>query len=362
MRYKQDGGVISSSVPMSQVREREQNRMFGLFRGQVIRAIYPEDPENANKGRMEYVVRVGGQDYPNAVSMKELGGIYQQQETIYKGVEKSETGEINTAQYPENLDGEMVYVMFIEGHGNVPLIIGCAEHPRADKEFKKEDGLLDYKQFNGVEFSVDKDSNYLVKQTGKKNPEGEVEDEAGKDAFIRLAGNGDIELSAYGPDEEPDALRMKFIKEEKKMEFFAQENVVVYDEAGVSIKDKNNNQFNFSASGMSMVSVDQASIEAPGDASINAGGNANIEAGGNANIEAGGDVSVEGGGSGSFKGSGGTDVGDGGSATNVDGSVVNLGGGGAPNARLGDSALGIGVFGVPVSSTIITGSGKVTSA
>ena len=159
MRYKSDGGVISSSVPMSPIMDREHNKMIGLYRGQVIRVIYPDEIESSNKKRLEYVVKVGGQEYPNAVSIKQLGGIFNQQETIHKGVEKSITGEINTAQYPENLDGEMVFVMFIEGHGNVPIIVGCAEHPRADHSFKKEDGLVDYKQFNGVEFLIDKDSN-----------------------------------------------------------------------------------------------------------------------------------------------------------------------------------------------------------
>lgn len=61
-------------------------------------------------------------------------------------------------------------------------------------------------------------------------------------------------------------------------------------------------------------------------------------------------------------GEGGTDVGSPSSVTNVDGATVNLGGGGAPVARLGDTTVGIGVFGVPVTSTIISGSGKVTSA
>lgn len=63
-----------------------------------------------------------------------------------------------------------------------------------------------------------------------------------------------------------------------------------------------------------------------------------------------------------FEGTGGTDVGSSGSATNVNGSVVNLGGGGAPVARLGDTAIGTGAHGVPVVSNIVSGSGKVFSA
>jgi hypothetical protein len=355
MRYKSDGGVISSSVPSSPIFGSEHNKMFGLYRGQVIRVIYPDSPESYQKKRIEYVVKVNGQEYPNAISMKQLGGIFQQQETVYKGVEKSLTGEINIAQYPENLDGEMVYVMFIEGHGNIPLIVGHAEHPRADKAFKEEDGRFDYKQFNGVEFMIDKDSNYIIKQSGNKDPEGQVTNEAGKDAFVKMSGNGDIELSSYGPEgEEPDALRMKFTKEAKKMEFFAQENKVVYDESGVSIIDKNNNEFKFTSGGVELKSVDKFGVDASGDVDVKAGGKAGITAGG--------DLEMKADGSAKFEGTGGTDVGSASSPTNVNGQAVNLAGGGAPVAKLGSKAIGTGNLGAPVICTIIEGSTKVTTA
>lgn len=334
--YKQDGGVISSSVPRSKVVEREHNKMFGIYRGQVVRAIFPDEPENTNKKRIEYVVRVGGQDYPNAVSIKSLGGIFQQSETIHKGIEKSISGQVNTGQFPENLDGEMVYVMFIEGHGNVPLIVGCAEHPRADKAFKKEDGIFDRTEFNGVEFLVDKESNYIIKQTGRKDPEKKILNEAGVGAFIKMSGNGDVEVNTHGTDGSAD-LRMKLTKETKKMEFYAQENKVVYDDQGVSIIDKNNNEFKFTSGGVEMKAVDAFKVAATGNSEIKADGTAK------------------------FEGTGGTDVGSSASATNVNGTTVALAGGGAPVAKLGSKCIGTGNAGAPVVSTIIEGSTKVTT-
>jgi hypothetical protein len=337
VRYKNDGGVISSSVPMSPIMEREHNKMFGLYRGQVIRVIYPDEPESINKKRIEYVVKVNGQEYPNAISMKQLGGIFQQQETVHKGVEKSITGEINTAQYPENIDGEMVYVMFIEGHGNVPLILGCAEHPRSEKKLKKEDGLIDYKQFNGVEFSIDKESNYIIKQAGRKDPEGKVLNEAGKDSFVKMSGNGDVEINTHGTEGSAD-LRMKFTKEAKKMEFYAQENKVIYDDQGVSIVDKNNNEFKFTSGGVQMKAVDKLSMQSTGDAEMKSDAKVIIE------------------------GTGGTDVGSSASPTNINGTTVALAGGGLPVAKLGSKAIGTGNYGAPVVSTIVDGSTKVTTA
>lgn len=335
--YKPDGGVVSSSIPRTIMETSNHNKMFGVYRGQILRVIYPDEPENMNKKRIEYVVNVRGQDYPNVISIKSLGGIYQQSETIHKGVEKSTTGQINSGQFPENMDGEMCYVMFIEGHGNIPLIIGFAEHPRADKAFKKEDGRFDREEFNGVEFLVDKDSNYIITQAGRKDAEGKVLNEKGAGSFVKMSGNGDMEINTHGTEGSAD-LRMKLTKEDKKMEFYAQDNKVVYDASGVSIVDKNANEFKFTAAGVSMKAVDKFDVAATGDATVKSDGMAK------------------------FEGTGGTDVGSSASATNINGTVVNLAGGGAPVAKLGSKCIGTGNLGAPVVSTIIEGSAKVTTA
>ena len=62
-----------------------------------------------------------------------------------------------------------------------------------------------------------------------------------------------------------------------------------------------------------------------------------------------------------FIGTAGTDVGSPSSITNVNGAMINLGGGGAPIARLGDMVISIGNLGYPSVGTITSGSPKVTS-
>lgn len=329
--YKQDGGVVPSSIPRTIMNTSEHNKMFGVYRGQVMRVIYPDEPENTNKKRIEYVVKVRGQEYPNAISVKSLGGINQQSETIHKGVDRSTTGMVNSGQFPENLDGEMVYVMFIEGHGNVPLIVGCAEHPRSEKKFSKADGSFDREEFNGVEFLVDKDSNYIITQQGRKSPDGIQLNPLGVGSFVKLSGNGDIEVSSA------DNLSMKMTKLDGKMEFTALNNKVVYDTSGVSIVDINSNEFKFTASGVEMKAVANFKVAANGSAEIKANATAK------------------------FEGTAGTDIGSAASITNVKGLMVNLAGGGMPVAKLGSKCIGIGNLGAPVVSTIIEGSTKVTT-
>jgi hypothetical protein len=192
MTYTPDGGVIASGVPRSQREPDEHTRLFGLYKGVVIRAIYPDDPDNSSGKRMEYVVKVRGQLYPNAISMKKLGGIFNRSERVLKQTEKSFSGQVTGGTYDEDLDGEHVYVLFVEGHGNVPVIIGNLEHPRAfavdGNRFSREDGVFEVEEFQGVEFGIDNDSNFLIRGVGRKDPSGKILNPNAKGALLRLGG------------------------------------------------------------------------------------------------------------------------------------------------------------------------------
>lgn len=198
-RYTQDGGVIPSGIPASKRRDNEHKTLFGLFRGVIIKTVYPDDPENTNKERMEYTVRVKGQIYPNAIDMRRGGGMYQYNERIRKHSEKSFKGQMDVSAYDQDLDGEIVYVMFVEGNGNVPVIVGAAQHHNQAqyKKFKKEDGLVDESEYNGVVIQTDKDSNFTIRQVGRKDVEGNIVNQEAVGALVRLGGiDGDIILKS----------------------------------------------------------------------------------------------------------------------------------------------------------------------
>jgi hypothetical protein len=360
-RYLPDGTPIPSSVPTSLRREREHEKMFGIYRGVIVRAVYPDDPKNTTKDRMEYVVKVRGQEYPNAINIREAGGQYNYQERVRKGIEKSKSNKISKGTFDELVDGEHVFVAFLEGYGNSPLILGGSEHPlhSAYKKPKKEDGLFDIEEFNGVEFLIDKDSNYIIKQVGRKDPAGKVLNEAAVGAFIKMFGIGDIELNTHGTEGTAD-LRMKFNKETKKFELYAQDNKIIIDENGIIIEDKFTNKVEMKDGMVNVTVAGDANINVDGNTTVNSK-DVTVNADGAATINATGDVTVSGDGKGTFKGTGGTDVGDGGSPTKVDGVTVALAGGGSPVARLGDMVVGTGNLGAPVVSQILQGSPKVTS-
>lgn len=96
-----------------------------------------------------------------------------------------------------------------------------------------------------------------------------------------------------------------------------------------------------------------------GDSTYSYEGDVTTSVGGDWTLDVDGGVTITSGGKAEFSGKGGTDIGTGSSITNVDGSIVNLGGGGKPVALIGSQAIGTGNMGSPVMSQIIDGSSKV---
>lgn len=359
MRYKPDGSPISSSVPVGEKRKNEHNTLFGIFRGTILRPIYPDDPKNKNKERIEYEVKVRGQVFSNAIEMKIGGGKFNYSERVRKATEVSSSGQLNQGTYDELLDGESVYVAFLEGYGNHPLIIGGAEHPQFGKykKFKKADGLFDISEFNGVEIGVDKDANYTITHKGLKDPKGKIANEKAVGAFIKLFGSGNIEFNAAKTADDKD-LKMTFDKAGKKFEIKAQDNIATFDDTGVKITDKNGNIIEMKNNLITVTAAKDMKFNVTGDAEINTTGDTIINSTGDTKITA-AEVSLEATTMMKLMGTAGTTLGSGASITKVDGTQVLLAGGGPPVARLGDICVGTGNLGAPVVSNILQGSSKV---
>jgi hypothetical protein len=238
MRYTRDGGVVSAGIPMSPRTYGSQHySYFALKKGYVADVVYPEDPRSTSKSYVEYIVNVGGQNYLGARDIRIHGAIYDYHERIRKIAEKSFSNkDAGFSNFPENLDAEVVYVLFLEGSGDLPVIIGSATHPRNSRYRKasKSQGKFDIQEYNGVEIGIDKNSNYTVTQVGRKNPEGKVLNPECVGSMFRVYGNGDFELNAFGNDD----LKIRGTKASKKIEIFAQNNKIVMDSAGIKIEEK----------------------------------------------------------------------------------------------------------------------------
>lgn len=199
MRYTRDGAAIPSHV-----RTRRRNgidghyQAFRLAKGHIVRTLYPEERNNSGGKGIEYVVNINGREVSGVSDIRDRGAIYNYSERVRKGFDKSfeAKGSRSTATLPENLDAEVVYLLFLNGDEDYPVIIGSAGHPRHPeyKKVSKADGEFDVNEFLGVEIKIDKDSNYTITQVGRKDVNGELINPDAVGATLIIYGDGDVEI------------------------------------------------------------------------------------------------------------------------------------------------------------------------
>ena len=194
-----DGGVVSSKMPMSEKKQAAQYSRFGLYRGVVQGIIYTDDPGNNHGEQIRYKIRVRGQVYINAIDGRARGGIYDYDEYVFKPTEVVQQNvSLDDHAYDSLTDGEHVLVGFIEGNAEVPVIICALPHPSGGvykSNPTRADGRYKRSEFNGVEIETDKTGGYKVKIVGKKDKKGVVLNSGAVGAEISINGEtGDAEV------------------------------------------------------------------------------------------------------------------------------------------------------------------------
>lgn len=171
------------------------NRQWGLYKGLIVNVIPTDHDDNSTRDRLEYSVKIDGQLYPNAIDIRNLGGVYNYSETIRQG---SEDG--NESTFDEKRDGEFVLVGFVKGHGDIPIILGALEHPKhpkyEGKKSSKANGRRHVFEYNGVEFKIDKNGNLTLEQVGLRDVNGNITNTNAVGSKISIDGtNGNIDIT-----------------------------------------------------------------------------------------------------------------------------------------------------------------------
>jgi len=230
-RYTRDGGVVPSHVPgrPPELVENEHEEKYGLYKGYIKKVVYKDDSENIS-GELEYVVNVKGQDYFGVQDCSAAGGIFANHTRIRKGVEAIKPEDVALAKGDrdkvpnDKKDGEFVRVLMLEGDSNFPIIIGSARHTLANEnpdwhEPTTDEGIHERYEFQGLEFLIDKESNFSITHVGRKNLVGGlapvVENPKAitpNKSKIEFKGNGDFFL-----DLNDSLLRLSMLKETAKV-------------------------------------------------------------------------------------------------------------------------------------------------
>ena len=216
-----DGGIIPSQLKSA---SQIGGSRFGLLYGSVVAPVFPDEEVNIT-GSLEYIVNINGQDHFGVRDATvKGGGIFSNHRRTRRGYDSIKPDDITTAGsaefvYEEKNSGEKVLCLFLNGNSdNLCFIVGSVDHnllfeKNPSSKPSKDDGEHERYEFQGLEFLIDKESNFSIKHIGRKlykDAKSTIENPEAVDTKITLKGNGDIEL-----DIDADDLKAEWIKAEK---------------------------------------------------------------------------------------------------------------------------------------------------
>lgn len=167
--YRPDGSVISTNDPIWE--NRYVIRDYGFYKAQVTEVLFADDNTNSTindfSPQVTYSVRIlggerDGQIFGNAVDMGGFGGISNYSERIWKGTTTILRNDPADATLPTppptQLNGDVVYIQFMNGDTYYPVILGGAKHAYNpnDGGFKSEH-YTNTESFNGITSKIDGD-------------------------------------------------------------------------------------------------------------------------------------------------------------------------------------------------------------
>lgn len=393
------GHIFQDGIPINEKPAqagKDAGKIYFPVLGVVTAVYYVDDPENGEGSGV--VCDVNCQDMgiflfrvPFLLDKASVDNyIYMTPRGATKNVDKS---EFNSQRIDALVsDGDVAMIVFANGSVDHPYIIKTVPHFQSgyDKNKangkpivnpspfpKRADGEMLKVRMNGTNFIIDKDGNIKYENTNtvdEKIPKK-------KKFFIQLnEKNKDgtekkqrCEMEIDNTGEGKFCIRVK--KEDEKLNEFcidvANNKVEIVNTNGTGVQKitMDDNGLNMdvkgditqTATGNLVLNVVDQTFNISGKYTVTSTGDMKFESSAKLDIKSTSAMSITSDAKATFAGSGGTDVGDAGSITNVQGNVVKLAGGGAPVARLGDMAVGTGNLGAPVISNIAQGSPKVTS-
>lgn len=277
-------------------------RFYGMLKVRID-DVWPVDHRENNSVSLygtpsvQYYCRIIGSQYDgsyisNVMDACAWGGQYNYSEVVRMGVE--EQGQMSTTgdKAPSLTNGDFALVMFVNGDMNQGVIVHGFPHPQNKRIGAKiADGRRVRFEYNGIEFHIDKMSNLRIRHLGRKSPKGTVENTKGVGSEWILYENGDAEFNANGGSGDDIAvessgtskdLRIKFSKETKKLEIYANTNEVVLDSNGTKITDKNSNIIELNSSGAKITDKNSNTVEMKsGEVSVKESGGGTLKLAGN---------------------------------------------------------------------------------
>ena len=200
-----DGTVIEASCPVTeQSSSSSQYNDVRIYKAQVEEVVYADSSKNKS-GNVEYnlIMFTGNSLEParpikNAVTLNSLGGINDYSEVVYKEKTRVYTKGTNGAKdSPENTNGDMVALFFLEGNETMPVILGPWSHKKNTKAATATDGHRIKGEYNGVEWEINKDGEFILTILGgPRDDDGGLTNEDNGGLLIKFEKDGKISIDS----------------------------------------------------------------------------------------------------------------------------------------------------------------------
>jgi len=344
-------GLSNSNAPTSVVGN------MALRVGIVTEILYPENERNLSGKVIEYNVLVTEKNegysatfsfYRNCTVNSVFGSSNNSITQTYTPADK------NGSSFS---GGSIVMLLCINGYntGGSAVIIGGLTGDKIGETPKADDGQFYDFNFNGINQKINKDGELTITFNSVLDKNGNKANEEASGTSLKFDKDGGFKIS----DNKEQSLELN-----RTEEYTIWQNgneIIKIDKKNKKIEITSSENVEITANGKVLVSSDDSiEMHSSGDMSLSSDSTAKIDSKQNLNIKSGTNLDVQSGAMTNIKGSGGVNIESQG-LTQVKGQLVMLGQNASnPVAIAGVSiAIGPGNLGIPVVSTIITGSSSV---
>lgn len=293
--------------------------------GAVLEIVELDDDKNQSKLVPEYNVMVVEDEntsiYKNCMAIDTFGGIADylrfKRRTPKKPKEVQDSGSL------KDQTGSIVLLLCLDGAAESAIVVGALAHPNKKNVLTKDKEHHMEGEFNGINFSIDKDGALRVEFKSATDDEGKPQDEEAGGSYQTFEKDGSIEISD-GNEE-----KVRIDKTNKTIDVMAEEDITVASsKANVMVTAEKN---------IDMKSTKELLMEASGNAMLKTAKELKLEA------------------SNSFEAKGATVKIKGDSQATIDatqiqlkGSSIQVGSGGSPAVTSSTVFIGTGNLGGPV--------------